>query len=541
MAPEYDLILRNGIIYDGNGGPPYQGDIALKGQKIAALGKLEIKQARQVLDLHGLAVSPGFINVMSWANISLIVDGKSQSDIRQGVTLEILGEGWSEGPLSEQMKKDRLARQADIKYDIPWNTLGEYLDYIVARGISTNVASYLGAATLRINAIGYDNRPPTTKEMEFMRRLVRQTMEEGALGISTALIYPPGSYAKTEELIELAKVVAEYGGIYISHIRNEGNSLLSALDELIRIAREAKIPAEIYHLKATGRKNWDKMQLAIDRVNAARAEGLQITADMYTYPASATGLGATMPDWVQEGGHDAWMRRLKDPEIRTRLYHEMTTETDEWESSLLGAGGAQNIILRSFKSEHLKPLIGKTLAEVAQLRGSDPVYTIMDLIVEDDFNVGAVYFTMTEDNLKKQLLQPWVCIGSDSESQAPEGVFLKSGVHPRAYGTFARLLAKYVREDKVLPLEEAIRRVTSFPAAVRKIELRGQLKPGFYADIAVFDPNRVQDHATFAQPHQYSTGMVHVFVNGEQVLKDGEHTGALPGMAVRGPGYRRRK
>jgi N-acyl-D-amino-acid deacylase len=538
MPAEYDVILKNGIIYDGNGGTPFQGDVAIHAKRIAAVGKLETSQAKQTLDVKGLAVAPGFINVMSWANISLIVDGRSQSDIRQGVTLEIIGEGTSEGPISEKMKQERLKRQGDIRYDIPWNTLGGYLDYIAGHGIATNIASYLGAATLRINAIGFDDRPPTLEELEHMRRLARQTMEEGAIGISTALIYPPGSYADTAELIELAKVVAEYGGIYISHIRNEGNSLLPALQELITIAREAGIPAEIYHLKATGRKNWDKMEKAIAMVNDARAEGLQITADMYTYPASATGLGATMPDWVQEGGFDAWMQRLQDPETRKRLYQEMMTETDEWESSLLGAGGPQGVLLRSFRSEHLKPLIGKTLAEVSEMRGTEPAYTIMDLIVEDQFNVGGVYFTMTEDNLRKQLQQPWVCIGSDSESQAPEGVFLKSGVHPRAYGTFARFLGKYVREEKVLPLEEAVRRITSFPAQVRKIKERGQLKPGFYADVAVFDPETVQDHATFAQPHQYSTGVVHVFVNGEQVLKDGEHTGALPGMAVKGPGFK---
>ncbi len=539
MSTQYDLILRNGLLYDGLGNPPVAGDVAILGKKIAAVGNLGDASGKQEIDVHGLAVTPGFINVMSWANVSLIVDGKSQSDIRQGITLEIIGEGTSEGPVTDQMKQDRINRQADIKYEIPWNTLGGYLEYMEKRGIATNLASYLGAATLRINAVGYDDRPATPAELETMKKLTRQTMEEGALGLSTALIYPPGSYADTQELIELSKVVSEYGGIYISHIRNEGNSVLSALDELITIAREANIGAEIYHLKATGRKNWHKMDQVIDKVNAARAEGLQITADMYTYHASATGLGATMPDWVQDGGFTAWIQRLKDPETRARLYKEMMTETDEWESSLQGSGGAQGVLLRSFKSPHLKPLIGKTLAEVSEMRGTEPAYTIMDLIVEDNFNVGAVYFSMTEENLAKQLKQPWVCIGSDSESQAPEGVFIKSGVHPRAYGCFARFLGKYVRDEKVLPLEEAVRRITSFPAQVRKIKERGQLTPGFYADIAVFDPAAVQDHATFAQPHQYSTGTTHVFVNGTQVLKDGEHTGALPGMAVYGPGYRK--
>jgi N-acyl-D-amino-acid deacylase len=537
MDIKYDILIKNGLLYDGNGGSPFIADIAIQGQKIAKIGNLQDAAAHQVIDVTGLSVSPGFINVMSWSNISLIADPLSQSDIRQGITLEILGEGRSEGPMTEEMRQERLSRQGDIKYDIPWKTLGEYLDYMVSRGISTNIASYVGAASLRIYAVGYDDRPPTAEELDLMRELARQAMEEGAIGISTALIYPPGSYAQTDELIELAKVVADSNGIYISHIRNEGNSLLGALDELITIAREAKIPAEIYHLKVTGQKNWPKMDEAIKKINAARKDNLQITADMYTYPASSTGLGATMPDWVQEGGHAAWIKRLKDPEIRKRLHQEMTTETEEWESSFLGAGGAEHIILISFKTEKLKPLTGKTLAEVAKMRNANPVDTIMDLIIEDDNNVGAVYFTMSEDNLRKQIKQPWVCIGSDSASQAPEGVFLLSGVHPRAYGTFARLLSKYVREEQIIPLEEAIRRITSFPAQVRKLDHRGQLKEGYFADIAIFDPQEIQDHATFEKPQQYATGMVHVLVNGTPVLRDGEHTGAKPGQFVRGPGY----
>jgi N-acyl-D-amino-acid deacylase len=540
MQQEYDILIRHGTVYDGTGSPPYRGDIAIKGQTISKIGKIDPASARKIIDAGGLAVCPGFINVLSHANISLIEDGRSQSDIRQGVTLEIVGEGSSEGPLSDAMKKARLERQADLKYEITWTTLGEYLDYLAGRGIATNIASHVGAATLRINTVGYEDRPASAKELDQMRLLAAQAMEEGAIGMSSALIYPPGSYAPTEELVELAKVIAKYNGIYISHLRNEGVALLPAMDELIHVARSANIRSEIYHLKVTGQQNWPTMENAIQKVEAARAEGLQITADMYTYPASSTGLGATMPDWIQEGGHHAWMERLKNPEIRQRLYNEMVTPSDEWESSFLGAGGAQNIILVSFKQDKMKPLTGKTLADVAAMRGTDPVYTIMDLIVEDDNNVGAVYFTMSEDNVRKQLKMPWVCIGSDGGSLAPEGNFIKSGTHPRSYGTFARFLGKYVREEKLVPLEEGIRRMTSLPARFRQIDRRGELKQGYFADIVIFDPSTIIDHATFEKPHQYSTGVRNVFVNGVQVLANGEHTNARPGQVVRGPGYQKK-
>ncbi len=536
---EYDVVIRGGTIYDGSGSPPFVGDLAIRGDTIAALGRLENARGRLEINAAGLAVAPGFINMLSWATESLIADGRAQSDIRQGVTLEVFGEGWSMGPLNEAMKREMLERQGDIKYDIPWTTLGEYLEYLVRRGVSPNVASFVGATTIRIHVLGYENRSPTPVEMERMRQLVRQAMEEGALGVGSSLIYAPAFYASTEELIELCKVAAEYGGMYISHIRSEGNRLLEAIDELIRIAREAKIPAEIYHLKAAGRANWPKLEEAIRRIEAARAEGLRITANMYPYTAGATGLNAAMPPWVQEGGHRAWIERLKNPAIRARVLREMRTPTDRWENLYLMAGSPENVLLVGFKNEALKPLTGKTLAEVARMRGRSPEDTIIDLVIEDDSRVDTVYFLMSEENVKKQIALPWVSFGSDAEALAPEGVFLKSNPHPRAYGTFARVLGRYVREQKVIPLEEAIRRMTSLPAENLKLDRRGRLQVGYFADVVIFDPAKIRDHATYERPHQYATGVIHVFVNGVQVLKDGEHTGAKPGRVVRGPGYKR--
>ena len=532
-APEqYDVLIRNGTIYDGSGQAPYTGDVAIRGDTLAAVGDVGNATARLEIDARGLAVAPGFINMLSWATESLIADGRSQSDIRQGVTLEVFGEGWSMGPWNEAMKKEVLERQGDIKFDIQWTTLGEYLRYLENRGVSCNVASFVGATTVRIHVLGYEDRPPTPEELEEMKQLVRQAMEEGALGVGSSLIYAPAFYAKTDELIELCKVAAEYGGMYISHIRSEGNRLLEAVDELITIARAAKIPAEIYHLKAAGKSNWDKLDAVIARVEQARAEGLRITADMYTYTAGATGLDAAMPPWVQEGGHDAWVRRLKDPAIRKKVAKEMTTPTDEWENLYLAAG-PEKMLLIGFKSEKLKPLTGKTLAEVAALRGTSPEETAMDLVIEDDSRVGTVYFLMSEENVRKKVALPWMAFDSDEASLAPEGVFLKRNPHPRAYGTFARLLGKYVRDEKVLPLEEAVRKLTSFPAENLGLKRRGALEPGYFADVVVFDPATIQDHATFERPHQYATGVQHVFVNGVQVLRDGEHTGATPGRWVK--------
>jgi len=538
MAEKYDVLIRNGTIYDGSGKPPFRGDVAISGDTIARVGQIGDAEADQVVDAGGLAVAPGFINIMSWAPIALLADGRSQGDIRQGVTLEVFGEGWSEGPLNEAMKKEVIARQGDFHYDVPWNTLGEYLDYLQKRGVSTNFGSFLGADTVRVYYLGFENRPPTPAELEQMRGLVRQAMEEGALGLASALIYTPGCFSTTEELIELSKVVAQYGGIYISHLRSEGNCFLEGVDELLRIAREANIRAEIYHLKAMGDKNWWKMEEAIRKVETARAEGLHITADMYTYVAGATGLDACMPPWVQEGGHNAWVARLKDPAVRDRLRVEMAEPTEAWENMAHMCGGGKNMLLIDFKNPALKPLTGKTLAEVAAERGTSEIDTMMDLVVEDDSRVGTVYFTMSEDNVRNELRQPWVCLGSDAASIAPEGVFLLSGTHPRAYGNFARFLGKYVREEKVVPLEEAIRKITALPAATLRLDRRGALQPGYFADVVVFDPDKIEDHATFANPHQYATGIAHVFVNGEQVLKDGEHTGATPGRAIRGPGWK---
>ena len=533
----YDLILRGGTIYDGSGEAPYTGDVAFKDDLIAALGDTGEATAKIEIDVSGLAVAPGFVNMMSWANESLIEDGRSQSDIRQGVTLEIMGEGSSMGPLNDAMKADMANQQGDIRYDIEWTTLAEYLEYLERRGISPNVASFIGAATPRKYVIGQEDRAPTPDELEHMRQLVRQAMKEGALGVASSLIYPPGSFAKTDELIELSRVAAEYDGMYISHMRDEGAHILEAIDELLTIAREAGIRAEIYHLKSSGRPNWHLFDDAIAMVESARADGLHITADIYTYPAGATGLNASIPPWVQEGGFEASIERMNDPVLRKRIAAEMLVNSDEWENMYLGAGSPENILLVGFKNEALKPLTGKTLAEVARMRGTDPRDTAMDLIVEDGSRISTVYFSQSEYVVRKAAALPWVSFNSDEASQAPEGVFLKSNPHPRAYGSFARVLGKYVRDEQLMPLEEAIRKLAALPAGNLKIDRRGQLKEGFFADVVVFDPVTIRDHATFVEPQQYATGMIHVFVNGEQVLKDGEHTGATPGRAIRGPGW----
>ncbi len=536
QEPKFDLLIRNGRVVDGTGAPAVIASVAVKGDRVVAVGPLPDATARETIDASGLVVTPGFINMLSWADEPLLVDPRSQSDIRQGVTLEVFGEGWSMGPLNERMKAQQLVAQGDLKFAIDWTTLGEYLQGLERRGISPNVASFVGATTVRIHEIGYEDREPTPAELERMKELVRQAMREGALGVGSSLIYAPAFYAKTPELVELVRAAGESGGMYISHMRSEGSRLLEAIDELIQIAREAKVPAEIYHFKAAGRENWAKTDEAIARVEAARREGLRITADVYTYPAGATGLNATMPPWVQEGGYDQWVVRLKDPATRARVLREMTTPTTEWENFFVGAG-PDGILLSGFKSEALKPLTGKTLTEVAAMRGKSPQETAIDLVIEDGSRVEAVYFLMAEDNLRKKLRLPWVSFASDSGSMAPEGVFLRSNPHPRAYGNFARWLGRYVRDEQLVPLEEAIRRLTSMPAEHLSIKERGRLAEGYFADVVVFDPATIQDHATFEKPHQYATGVVHVFVNGTQVLRNGEHTGATPGRVVRGPGY----
>ncbi|MEJ2547164.1 MAG: D-aminoacylase [Gemmatimonadota bacterium] len=533
----HDVIVRGGLVYDGLGGPPIVADVAIDDDTVSAIAAPGSLEGALEIDAAGLAVAPGFVNVLSWANESLLIDGRGQSDIRQGVTLEVMGEGWSMGPLNERMRNDRLARQKDLRYEIPWTTFGEYMEHLEQKGVSVNVASFVGATTVRVHEIGYEDRPPTGEELDRMRELVRQSMREGAMGVGSSLIYAPAFYADTEELVALAAAAGEYGGMYISHIRSEGTGLLTALEELIEIARRAGVPAQVYHLKAAGRDNWPKLDSAIARIEAARAEGLEITADMYTYTAGATGLDASMPPWVQEGGYDAWAERLADPEIRTRVAREMRTPTDAWENFFVASGSPDKILLVGFSADSLKPLTGRTLAEIAEMRGTTPAETAMDLVIQNGADVGTVYFLMSEENVRKKVALPWVAFDSDEAALAPEGVFLESNPHPRAYGSFARLLGRYVRDEGVIPLEEAIRRLTSFPAETFGIERRGVLAPGAYADVVVFDPETIEDRATFAEPHQYAVGVRHVFVNGIHTLEDGEHTGATAGRFVRGPGW----
>lgn len=533
---KFDVVLKGGTVYDGTGGKPRVTDVAIRRDLIVGLGDFPPESTKSVIDAKGLAVAPGFINMLSWSTESLIEDGRSQGEIREGVTTEIMGEGFSMGPLNDRIKERMLSQQGDIKYEIKWNTLAEYLRYLEGRGVSCNVASFIGATTIREYVIGLEDKQPTPEQLEQMRQLVRQEMEAGALGIGTSLIYPPAFYAKTEELIELCKVAAKSKGKYISHMRSEGNRLLEAIDELLRISKEAAIPAEIYHIKAAGQSNWSKADAMLAKVEEARKSGLKITADMYTYPAAGTGLTACLPPWTQDGGDPALFKRLRDPATREKIAAEVRTPSDKWENLYLAAGSPEKILLSGFKSDKLKPLTGKSLAEIAKMRAKDPVETLMDLISEDESRIDSIYFVMSEENLKKEIAKPWVSFGSDEASQAPEGNFVKSNCHPRAYGNFARVLGKYVREEKVLTLEEAIRKLSGQPATNLGLDRRGLLQEGMFADVVVFDPATVGDRATFEKPHQYSVGMKHVFVNGVQVLKDGEHTGAKPGRAVWGPG-----
>jgi len=533
---DLDVIIQGGTVYDGTGADPRQADVAIRGDRIIGVGDFKGAKAKTVIDAKGLAVAPGFINMLSWSTISLIHDGRSQSEIRQGVTTEIMGEGESMGPVNDRVREHMMRQQIDIKYDIKWNTLAEYLKYLEKHGVSCNVASFIGATTIREYVIGFEDKEPTPEQLDQMRELVRKEMEAGALGIGTSLIYPPAFYAKTEELIELCKVAAKYQGKYISHMRSEGSRLLEAFDELVRISREAEIPAEVYHIKASGHENWPKIDNLLSRIEAAQKEGLKITADMYTYTAGGTGLDASLPPWTQDGGYPALFKRLRDPATREKIKAEVQKPNAGWENLYLDAGGPEHILLAEFKSEKLKPLTGKTLAEVARMRGKDPIDTAMDLITEDESRIGTLYFIISEDNVKKELAKPWISFGSDEASQAPEGVFLKTNPHPRAYGNFARLLGKYVRDEKVIPMQEAIHRLSGLPATNLGLDHRGFLKEDMFADVVVFDPATIADRATFEKPHQYAVGMKHVFVNGVQVLKDGEHTGAKPGRALWGPG-----
>jgi N-acyl-D-amino-acid deacylase len=535
-AEPFDVLIRSGIVYDGSGRAPVQADVAIRGDKIVAVGKLAATKANTIIDAKTLAVAPGFVNMLSWSTESLLADGRSQSEIRQGVTTEIMGEGWSMGPLNDRIKRRVKAEQTDIRYEIEWTTLADYLRWLERTRVSTNVASFIGATTIREYVIGLEDRKATPAELEQMRKLVEREMKDGALGIASALVYPPAYYASTEELIELCKATAPYKGKYISHLRSEGVDLLNGIDELIRISREAKVPAEIYHFKALGKPNWPKMDAAIEKVEAARREGLAITADMYCYTAGATALTACVPPWVHAGGQEALRRRLRNPELRPRIIREIREHSEGWENFYIGAGSPDNILLVGFKKEQLKRLQGKTLAQIAALRGKDPVETLVDLLIEDESGIGTVYFLMSEENVRKLIPLPWISFGSDEASQAPEGIFLKSFCHPRAYGNFARLLGKYVREERLVSLTEAIRRLTSLPATNLGLDRRGLLREGYFADVVVFDPRTIADRATYDKPHQYDAGVQHVFVNGVQVLKDGEHTGAKPGRALWGPG-----
>ena len=536
----YDILIKNGTIADGSGSPTYIGSVGINADTIAAVGKLKATGTIEI-DATGLVVAPGFINVLSWATESLIEDGRSLSDIMQGVTLEVFGEGWSMGPLNRDLKKKLQlpTAQGDIKYDIDWNSLDEYLQSLTKRGISPNVASFIGATTVRINHIGYEDRAPTDQELISMQNMVKEAMEDGALGVGSSLIYAPAFYSTTEELIALCKIASDYDGLYISHMRSEGNRLLQSVDELIRIADEADIRAEIYHLKMGGKANWNKYDEVVRKIDSARTAGLKITTNMYTYVAGATGLDASMPPWVQEGGYEKWAERLKKPKIRKRVLKEMKTQTDKWENLMAAAGNSDNLLLVGFENDSLRHYTGKTLTEIAKIHGKSPEETAIDMVIADGSRVGTVYFLMSEENLKKQIALPYMSFGSDAASQAPEGVFLNSNAHPRAYGNFSRLLGKYVRNEQIISIEEAVRKLTSLPASNLKIKKRGSLIKGFFADLAIFNPETIQDHATFTDPHQLSNGMIHVLVNGKQVLENGDHTGAMPGRVVRGPGYKK--
>lgn len=533
-------VIANGLIVDGSGDAPFAGDVVIRGDRIEQVTRgtspLVGHAGVRVLDATGHAVAPGFVNMLSWADDALIIDPRSQSDIRQGVTLEVFGEGWSQGPLSDSMKAGAHL-PGDSTAPIPWTTLGEYLAFLEQRGVAPNVASFVGATTVRIHVLGYDDVDPTPAQLDSMRALVRQAMREGALGLGTSLIYAPAAYAETDELVALAEEAGRLGGMYISHMRSEGNAILDAIDELIEIARRARIPAEIYHLKLAGERNWGRLDDVLARIDAANAAGLEITANMYTYTAGATGLDAAMPPWVQAGGTQAWIARLKDPAIRAQVLAEMRSDSVAWESLLRLAGAPERVLLTAFSEDSLRYLTGRSLAEIAALYGLPPEETVIELVVRNNSDVGTVYFLMSEENVRRQIALPYMTFGSDAGSLAPEGVFLESMPHPRAYGNFARLLGRYVREEGVIPLEEAVRRLTSMPAERLGIRERGRLAPGYHADVVVFDAATVIDHATFEQPHQYATGVRDVFVNGEPVLRDGEHTGALPGRFVRGPGH----
>ncbi len=533
FAQTYDIVIRNGTLYDGTGAAPVVGDLAIRGDRIAAMGKFSGRGKREI-DASGLAVAPGFVNMLSHAYISLLRDGRSLSDIKQGVTLEVFGEV-SMGPLSENMKAEMRQQQDEEKFDVSWTTLGEFMHHLEQKGVATNFASFVSASEIREHELQQINRDPTPAELDRMKALVAQAMQEGAMGLTTALIYVPATFAKTDELVAMAKIASDYGGIFTAHMRSEGDRFEAAVDEMIAISKRAKIPVEIYHLKAAGKSNWQKLDRVIAKIDSARRAGLAITANMYNYTAGATGLDAAMPPWAQEGGLQAWRQRLQDPATRQKVAKAMTETAGDWENLALAAG-PEGMILQGFKQDSLRKYVGRTLAEVAAQRGQPWYETAMDLVVSDDSRVGTAYFLMSEENVKKQIALPYMSFGSDAASIAPEGNRLKGSPHPRTYGNFARLLGKYVREEKVISLPEAICRLTSLPCQNLHIPERGSLKPGYFADVVLFDPARIGDLATFDQPHQLAEGVIDVFVNGTLVLEDGKPTGAMPGRAVYGPG-----
>ena len=532
QMPKYDLILKNGLIYDGSGSDPFTGDLAIKGDKITKIGKIECTNTTTV-DLKGLSVTPGFINMLSWSTESLIEDGRALGTIRQGVTLEVMGEGWSWGPLNDKMKHEvKELFASPMEYDITWDTLGEYLLFLENKGVSTNIASFVGATTVRMNILGHEDREPNQHELERMKAIVEQAMQEGAMGVASSLIYPPAFYASTDELIELCRVVSKYGGMYISHIRSEGMNFLEALDEFLDIVEQSGVKGEVYHLKAAGEMNWKKMDLAIDKIEQARSRGLAITTDMYLYTAAGTGLSSTLPPWVEEGGQEKFMERLTNPVIREKIKQQMLVSSKDWEN-LYVAAGPENMLLSSFAKEELKSLMGRRLSEIAETRKQDPRDTIIDLLIQDESRIGTIYFIMSEENVRKKIALPYMAFCSDAASMSAEGKFLENNAHPRAYGNFARLLGKYVRDEKVIPMKEAIHRLTSFPASNLGLKDRGLLKENYFADIVVFDPEKIRENSTFDDPHQLSDGILHVWVNGTQVLDWGQHTGKFPGKFVR--------
>jgi N-acyl-D-amino-acid deacylase len=535
-GPRHDVIIRHGLIYDGSGKPPYPGDLTIDGDRITFVGRHATGHARTEVDAHGKAVAPGFINMLAHPEESLLADGRALSDLSQGVTLEVMGED-SMGPLTPHMKELAKQRQSDIHYDVDWTTLGEYLDKLQKRGIAPNVASFVGAGTVRTNVLGEADVQPTQDQLHAMQALVHQAMEEGALGVTTALIYSPNGYAKTPELMALASESARCGGMYIAHMRSEGDRLMEAVEETVAIARVSGAPAEIYHLKLAGKANWGKYDELVKTIETARAGGTRITADMYTYTAGATGLDAAMPPWVQDGGLEAWIARLRDPATRAKVIAEMRNPNPTWENLYMRAGAAGTLLL-AFKNPSLRGLIGKTLADVAASRGVSPEDAAIDLVIENGARVEVAYFLMSEDNLRRQVALPWVSFGSDEAAPAPEGVFLHANNHPRAYGNFARLLAKYVRDEKVITVQQAVRKLTALPATNLSLRDRGELKAGYFADVVIFDATTIQDHATYEKPHQLATGVEDVWVNGVRALQSGTATGAASGRVVHGRAWK---